>query len=186
MLLLSCDQVQYCQVIRREKTGTEQIIPGIVYYGKLFIRGEVFPLSQKKRAIEYSRQQFSYYQEKIYILLVRERDYFALWYENCDVRKLPTVNNEPFPDFVATIDLKQVVFHMRQSLPQKTIRKGFRRFHNCFSTQDVINWLQTHLNLTHREAMKLGQRLVDHHWLLPLNSYPVRFHKRNHFYQFND
>lgn len=170
MLLLSAKQVQYCQVAKRDPTGKVEVIPGISYYGKVFVRGEIFPLSQRNRAIEYSRQKFSEYKEKVYILLVEEKDRLTLWYENSEVTELSSSNNEYFTDFIATIDLTQLVFKMRgkQGVPRKKRRRGFRTFRESFSGREAVNWLQQYLQISREDAIRLGERLLDNYFLSPL------------------
>lgn len=186
MLLLSSNQVQYCQVTRRLSTGKVEVIPGIRYQGKMFIRGEIFPLSQKKRAIEYSRQRFTYYQEKVYILIVEEKDCLTLWYENSEVTQVPSQKNKRFPDFISTIDLKQLVWNMRgeKGIPMKTRRRGLRTFRQCFSGREATHWLQQYLHLSHSDAVRLGERLVKENWLSPISSNAASFQEGDVLYRF--
>lgn len=187
MLLLSANQVQYCQVARKDHTGKVEVIPGIAYYGKIFIRGEIFPISQKKRAIAYSRQQFTEYQEQVYILLIEEKDRLTLWYENAEVTPLSSQNNQYFSDFISTIDLNQLVFKMRgkQGISGKNRRRGLRIFRKCFSGREVVSWLQQHLQISREDAIRLGERLLSHNFLSPLTINVQSFQEGEALYRFN-
>jgi hypothetical protein len=186
MLLLSARQVRYCQVARQGQTGKVEVIPGIAYQGKIFIRGEIFPIREKERAIAYSRQQFSYYQEQVYILLVEDNDRLTLWYENSEVTPLPANEHQSFSDFISTIDLKQLVFQMRgeQGITMKTRRRGLRTFRQCFSAREAVHWLQKHLQISHQDAIRLGQRLLKENWIYPLTSNTNTFQNGDVLYRF--
>jgi len=161
-------------------------MPGIVYQGKIFIRGEIFPIREKKRAIAYSRQQFSYYQEQVYILLVEENDRVTLWYENSELTPLSSNNNQFFSDLISSIDLKQLVFQMRgeQGISMRTKRRGLRTFRQCFSAKEAVHWLQHYLQISHRDAIRLGQRLLKENWIYPLNSNTNAFQNGDVLYRF--
>lgn len=167
MLLLSANQVRYCQVTKPVQEGKVEVVPGIVYHGKVFVRGEIFPLTQKKRAIEYSRQRFTDYKEKVYILIIEEGDRLTLWYESSEAKRLAPHQNQYFSDFISTIDLNQLVFKMRgeNGVPMKMRRRGFRTFRNCFSGREGLNWLQQHLKISRNDAIRVGQRLIKENWL---------------------
>lgn len=186
MLLLSAHQVRYCRVARQGQAGKVEVIPGITYQGKIFIRGEIFPIRQKERAIAYSRQQFTYYQEQVYILLVEENDRLTLWYENPEVISLPSHNNQSFSDFISTIDLKQLVLQMRgeQGITIKTRRRGLRTFRQCFSAQEAVHWLQQYLQISHHDAIRLGQRLLKENWISPLTGNTNAFQNNDVLYRF--
>lgn len=170
----------------KEPTGKVEVVPGISYYGKTFLRGEVFPINQKKRAIEYSRQRFTEYKEKVYILLVQEQHYLTLWYENPEVTPLPARNNEDFSDFISTVDLNQLVLKMRSKggVTLKTRRRGFRTFRECFSGPEGINWIQKHLSIARNDAIRLGERLLQEKWLFPLTNHPGSFQSSESLYRF--
>ncbi|MDR9403168.1 MAG: DEP domain-containing protein [Halothece sp. Uz-M2-17] len=184
MLLLSAHQVRYCQVARRDQNGEVEVIPGIAYYGKVFVRGEIFPISQKTRAIEYSRQRFTEYEEQVYILIVEESDRLTLWYENSDVTRLTSNESEYFSDFISSIDLKQLVGKMRSRLPTKTKRRGFRVLRDCFSAREVINWLEYELQISRADAIRLGQRLQKEQWIVPLTNNSLPFQDGDALYNF--
>lgn len=186
MLLISSHQVQYCQVAQQEQTGNVEVIPGISYQGKFFVRGEIFPISEKKRAIEYSRQRFTEYQEKVYILLVEESDRLTLWYENSEVSPLPSHNNQYFSDFISTIDLNQLVSKMRSEygISLKTRRRGLRTFHHCFLGREAVTWLKQYLQISRADAIRLGQRLLEENWISALTSNSVSFENGDALYRF--
>lgn len=187
MLLLSAHQVRYCQVARRNQSGEVEVIPGIAYYGKVFIRGEIFPIHQKMRAIEYSRQRFTEYEEQVYILIVEEEDRFTLWYENTEVTPLVTEKGEYFSDYISSIDLKQLVKKMRSptGLQTKTKRRGFRTFRECFSAREAINWLEKDLQISRADAIRLGERLLKENWILPLSNQSLTFERGDTLYSFS-
>jgi len=186
MLLLSAHQVRYCQLARRAQNGEVEVIPGIAYYGKVFVRGEIFPISQKTRAIEYSRQQFTEYEEQVYILIVEEDDRLTLWYENSEVTRLASNKDEYFSDFISSIDLKQLVAKMNSAtgLPTQTKRRGFRTFRDCFSARDAIDWLEHDLQINRTDAIRLGQRLLQENWIVPLTHHSLPFQEGDALYNF--
>ncbi|AFZ43125.1 pleckstrin/ G-protein interacting- domain protein [Halothece sp. PCC 7418] len=184
MLLLSADQVRYCQVAHQNQKGEQEVIPGIAYYGKLFLRGEIFPISQKNRAIEYSRQRFTEYEEQVYILIVEEADRLTLWYESSEVTRLASDESEYFSDFISSIDLKQLVGKMRLGLPTKTKRRGLRVFRDCFLAREAINWLEYELQISRADAIRLGQRLVKEDWIVPLTNNSLSFQDGDTLYNF--
>lgn len=186
MLLLSAEQVRYCQVARRNQSGEVEVIPGIAYYGKLFVRGEIFPINQKMRAIEYSRQRFTEYEEQVYILIVEEADRLTLWYENTEVTRLATEEGKYFSDYISSIDLKQLVkkMHSPKGLPTKSKRRGFRTFRECFSAREAINWLEKDLQISRSDAIRLGNRLLQESWIIPLNNQSLPFQEGDTLYSF--
>ena len=186
MLLLNANQVRYCQVTKQVQGGKVEVVPGIVYHGKIFVRGEIFPLTQKKRAIEYSRQRFTDYQEKVYILIIEEGDRLTLWYESSQAKQLAPHKNQYFSDFISTIDLNQLVFQMRgeNGVPMKTKRKGFRTFRKCFSGREGLNWLQQKLKISRTDAIRVGKRLIQENWLSPLTHNTTSFQDGDVLYRF--
>jgi len=172
MLLLSTDQVRYCRVVRQTEMKKAEIIPGIAYCGKHFIRGETFPITQKKRAIEFSRQRFVEYHEQVYILIIEESDQITLWYESAEVTRLPSDQNQYFSDFISSLDLPQLVSEMssQEGIPLKTRRRGLKTFRQFFSGRQAINRLQKYLQISRRDAIRVGQRLLRENWLTSLTN----------------
>mgnify|MGYP006277236711 CR=1 FL=1 len=170
MLLLSADQVRYCRVVRQTEREKVEILPGIAYCGKHFIRGETFPIAQKKRAIEFSRQRFVEYHEQVYILIIEEPDKLTLWYESAEVTRLASDQNQFFSDFISS--LHQLVSEMcsEGGVPLKTRRRGLKTFRQCFSGREAVNWLQKHLQISQGDAIRVGQRLLRENWLTSLTN----------------
>jgi len=81
MLILDADRVEYCQLACKTDSGVE-IVPGVSYRQKLYVKGKTFPLSQKQDAIEQSRREFAEKRGLVYILLVIGDDSLTLWYQN--------------------------------------------------------------------------------------------------------
>ena len=186
MLLLSADQVRYCRVVRQTERKNVEIIPGIGYCGKHFIRGETFPIAQKKRAIEFSRQRFVEYHEQVYILIIEEPDKLTLWYESAEVTRLASDQNQFFSDFISSLDLDQLVSEMcsEGGVSLKTRRRGLKTFRRCFSAQEAVNWLQGHLQISRADAIRVGERLLKENWLKSLTNNSSSFIRGDALYSF--
>lgn len=88
MLILHANQVEYCRVARQAGPKTE-LLPGVAYRQRLFVKGETYTPDRRKQAILDCRQRFAEKQGLVYILLIVGEEEIALWYQDDTVERYP-------------------------------------------------------------------------------------------------
>ncbi|NES99046.1 MAG: mechanosensitive ion channel protein [Sphaerospermopsis sp. SIO1G2] len=163
MLLVTAEQVKYCQVTYH-KNNQRHITEGMSYGNKLFTKINSFPKPEKHTAIE--RAKFVSVENKGYylVILVEETDKYDIWQENDHVKikssSQPNIN-------IAHINLEELVTKMRNvgGIRIEDRRHKLRTYHRCFVGKEVVAWLIENLKLSHNQAILLGQKLMDEKWI---------------------
>lgn len=164
MLLLNHKQVRYHLLIRPKKTEVE-IVPGVIYQNKQFVRGKSYPTEQRQIAIKQSRQFFEEQQEQRLCLLIESPRNLTLWHEDPQAK---LANAETLDaSIVANLNLKQIVRYMRgrDGLDIQERRYHLTAYPKCFIGSEAVAWMVNRLKLSPTEAIHLGQRLIEEKWI---------------------
>ena len=163
MLLITGDQVKYCQI--SYSVGNEvRTLDGMSYRDKLFIKLHSFPKNQKQAAIEKAKVIALENKGHFLVILVEERENYVIWQENDQVKiKVPEPKHIP----ISEINLEQLVAKMRNvgGIRIEDRRYKLRVYPRCFVGSEAVIWLMESLKLSHENAIRLGQRLVDEKWI---------------------
>ena len=153
MLILTADQVQYCDVVHQVE-GESETLPGLAYRDKLFVKTKSFTKDNRKQAIQQCRHDFAQQEGRILFLVVEELTGFTLWREDDRVKR-------------STINLEQLVAQMRNvgGVKIKDRRYNLRVYSRCFVGSEAVSWLMDNLQLSQTEAVALGQRLINEKWI---------------------
>ncbi|NET35191.1 MAG: mechanosensitive ion channel protein [Cyanothece sp. SIO1E1] len=157
MLVLNAEDVTYCNVIY-QLAGQADVLPGLAYQDKLFVKGQSFGPAQGQEAIKRARQIFLDQKAQGLLLVVKDENGFTLWHQD-DMVKIK--------DAVSAIDLEKLVAAMRNV---GGVRIQDRQYHlttyaSCFVGSEAVTWLTEYLSISRSEAVQLGQRLIDDKWI---------------------
>ena len=161
MLMLDESQVQKTEVYSH--AGLEsQLIPGISYKDRLFTATGSYEKRHKEDALEHCRQVFTDGEEQLMVLFLEHAEKFSVWVENPEV-KLAT----PPVDRVATMPLKALVAKMRNinGIKIKDRKYRLKVYPQCFLGNEAVRWFIQNLKLSHEDALRMGQRLIDEKWI---------------------
>jgi Domain found in Dishevelled, Egl-10, and Pleckstrin (DEP) len=173
MLILTSDRVQYCQA-KRSIEGKFETLPSLIYQAQLFEKCCSYPLDRKQEAVRWCRQKFLENHEEILFLMIEEPDGFTIWRQDDNLKYAGSYKKL---DFVASVDLKQLVANMRQSsrLTIKDRRYNLKVYSKCFVGRDAVSWMMKTMEIDQRKAIALGQRLLDEKWIYHVtNDQPFR------------
>jgi Domain found in Dishevelled, Egl-10, and Pleckstrin (DEP) len=180
-MLLKSQDVSYCQLVR-QFGNTSEIVSGVDYQGSLFVRGNSYPQHQRQDAITEMRRSYLDPEPVIACLLVADGDIVTIWYEDRYIVKVV----KSAADIVKYSDLAQLVTDLRspQGVKIEDRSQSFRfPYRRCFIGREAVDWMSTNLSISRPEAVILGQRMMDDHWLKNLsNKQP--FQDADLFYQF--
>ena len=157
MLVVEEAQIRYCSVRR---SGEKRVLPGALYSKQLFARGRSYPPDRREDALQESRRAIA---EAKDCLVVQSVAGYTLWYRD---ERLRVVADEP-ANPIAAIDLARLVRKMRQpdgvEVADRTY--SFKTYARCFVGREAVSWWMRHLRISNEEAIALGQRLIDEHWI---------------------
>lgn len=157
MLMLSAEQVEYCQVVRPGK-GQNAVLPGVRYQKKLFVKEQSYAKVQRQAVIQQARQAFLEHKAQVLYLLVEDAESLTVWYQDDQVQ---------LADPVVLIDLEQLVSEMRTVGGVKIQDRAYHlsTYPRCFVGSEAVDWLSDRCRLMRADAVRLGQRLVDEKWI---------------------
>jgi hypothetical protein len=164
MLLVKSQEVHYCQVVRRRGIESE-IVPGLMYQNKLFIKGKSYPKKCRDEAQEYMRHKFLDVQTNVSSILVETERELTVWLS--DDRVVLAIEKDgdgsDAEDPIAQIDLDYVIAQMRGigGIKIKDRRYHLRVYAQCFIGSEAVDWMRDRLRISRGEAVRLGQRLMD-------------------------
>jgi hypothetical protein len=180
-MLLKSRDVSYCQLVR-QFGNTSTIVSGVNYQGNLFVRGNSFPQQQRQSAITEMRRNYLDPEPAVACLLVDDGDIVTIWYEDRYITKIV----ENARDIVDHFNLAQLVQELRSPKGVKiedrsqSFRFPYRR---CFVGREAVDWMIKRLSIDRRDAVALGQRLIDDNWLKNISNQQP-FEDADLFYQF--
>ena len=159
MIILTSEQVQYCNLINRTERQEEHL-PGISYQNKLYAKVAFFHFNRKSQALEFCRNQFFRHQEKFSYVLIQDNVGFTVWKEDNEVT---TSNGAQKVDTLEQIDLQELVSQMRghRGVSIKNRDYNLRFYPKTFIGKEAVSWFKKNLNLSKDEAIRLGQKLID-------------------------
>jgi hypothetical protein len=159
MLLISADQVEYCQVTYSVDNEI-RILDGMSYGGKLFLKLHSFPKNEKQNAIEKAKLISVENKGHFLIVLVEESEHYVIWQQN---NQLKIKNQKPKEISISEIDLEELVSKMRNigGIRIEDRWHNLRVYRRCFVGKEAVVWLMESLKLSRENAILLGQRLVD-------------------------
>lgn len=160
MLILQGSEVEQSEVLYSNGDKVEKL-PGASYDKRLFTSGGLFPKDQRQEAIDHCRQLFIENKGNGMVLLAENENDFAIWVENPHVKRAPVIQ-----DAVKALDLEEVVAQMRNiggvKIKNRTYR--FKVYPDCFLGTEAVRLFMHQLQLSHEDALRLGQRLIDEKW----------------------
>ena len=157
MLVVEETQVRYCSVRR---SGEERIQRGAIYLDKLFARGRSYALDRREDALQESRRAIAAAKD---CLIVQNAKGYTLWYRDDLLEIAPDERADP----ISTIDLARLVRKMRTSKSLEIADRtyNFKTYPHCFVGREAVSWWMRRLGISNEEAIVLGQRLIDEHWI---------------------
>ena len=161
MQIVSSNQVEYCQVTHRSLVANKKLL-GLVYQGKLLVQISSYPLTKSQNAIIYGREEFLANKGRVLVLVVEEKDGFTVWRE--DVNLARVIQQSDKKKHFSTV---QVVSKMRglNGLDIRDRMYKLKNYPRCFIGSDAVSWLTSNLNISVKQAIELGQKLIEHNWI---------------------
>ena len=164
MQVVYSDQVKYCKVVHQVAGQSETRI-GLIYKRKLFIRIKSYGKAQGQEAIQDGRKAFLEKKAQVLFLVVKEPKSFSLWVENNQVK---IANNQTSKvDVAANINLEQLVAKMRNigGIQIRDRRYKLKVYPRCFVGSEAVKWLRNHLQISQKEAIAIGNKLMADKWI---------------------
>jgi hypothetical protein len=159
MLLVTADQVEYCQVTYSADNEVHTV-DGMSYGGKLFLNLHSFPKNEKQNAIE--KAKFISVENKghLLIILVEENNNYVIWQQNNEVK---IKSQKPKEISISEIDLKKLVSKMRNIDGIRIEDRWYklRVYRRCFVGNEAVAWLMESFKLSQENAIRVGQILID-------------------------
>lgn len=160
MLILKQSQVQPCELIRSNNGDIEKIA-GISYEKRLFVSEQKFQIENREAAISHCRRMLTETEGNTGILLVEDETHSTIWLENPQAKKIKSTQ-----DAIKRFNLDKVVAQMRTVGGVKIRNRNYRlkEYPYCFTGTEAVRWFMHKLHLSQKEAVELGQKLVEEKW----------------------
>lgn len=163
MLLVTANQVKYCQVIYTIDDKS-QIIDGMSYRNKLFIKLHSFLKSEKDIAIQKAKDIYLENKGRFLVILVEEIRNYVIWIENEQVK----IKSQELKDIpISEINLEELVAKMRNvgGVRIENHWYNLKIYRKSFVGNEAVIWLMNSLKISRENAIRLGKRLVDEKWI---------------------
>ena len=204
MFFLDRTQVKYCKLQNDDKT-----ISGIIYNDNLFILEETFLKEEMEIAIKKCREEYLDHVERSQIptLLVKDNNSVGIWMQNnqykskiisyvedgdtSDVKAATPAKNHSSSSSSSSsnrISLRELTAQMRSEkngVEIKTRRQKLKLYHRCFLGNEAVNWLSENTKLSRKDAVKLGQKMIDKGFFHPVVD-EQQFKDEELFYRFTE
>jgi len=160
MFILTADQVSTQQALRRHNSQVETLV-AIAYRQWLFTKGESYSAAERKMAIQQTREKLD--AGKLCILVMDElNQQYTVYYQDSEL--------EPLPEKEVTQgkneDLAALVQAIRETSGLiKNNRHKLRVYPKSIIGTELVDWLCDYLNCSRKNAVKVGQSLIDQGWL---------------------
>ncbi|MEA5616446.1 hypothetical protein VB711_01125 [Cronbergia sp. UHCC 0137] len=163
MLLITADQVQYCQLTYTIDDEL-QTIDGMSYRDMLFIKVYSFPKEQRLDAVEKAKFVSLENKGRFLVILVEENENYVIW-QQTNQAQIKVEQPQEIP--ISEIDLEQLVAKMRNvgGIKIEDRRYKLKIYPRCFIGNEAVIWLMESLQLSQENAIRLGQRLIDEKWI---------------------
>jgi len=176
--ILNSEQVEYCQVVRQTEDKSE-IIPGVAYNNKLFIKIASYDLDRSQNAIDRARSSFLEHKGLVMLLVIRGATDYTIWIEDKTVQLPPA---DPL-----SIDLKTLVADLLAvgGLEIKDRRHKLKTYPRCFVGSEAVEWMKAKLNISTTDAIQIGQKLIEAKWIHHVTN-EHQFENDYLFYRFSE
>jgi len=160
MFILTADQVSPQRAIRRHNSQVEKLV-AIAYRQWLFTKGESYLAAEREIAIQQAREKLD--AGKLCILVMDERNQkYVLCYQDSELEPL----DENVPTTETKEDLAALVEAIRETSGLiKNNRQKLRVYPKSIIGTELVDWLCDYLNCSRKDAVKVGQSLIDQGWL---------------------
>lgn len=178
MLVLSAEQVTDCQASRDAEAGRETL-PGILYRGWLFVKGEVFSAEEKRQAILRCRELLD---QGRFCIVVADSETYTLW--NKDDLARPA-GEAPMPSSKAASPpapastsksaptprpKKLLLAELAEKMQKADGLVGnhvyrLRNYPQSFVGSEAVEWLCNRLQVPRSQAVRIGQQLLEAGWI---------------------
>jgi hypothetical protein len=164
MQILTDGQVKYCSVVQ-ETIGALEYLLGISFQHKIFLKQNFFPAHELDNARNYCQQKYLDAAGKRLYLLVKDTTGFEVWVEAKSARVLG--DRDP-RDLVEKFNLENLVDEIREVAGiefdncQDNLQSGDRH-----TVKSKANGLINTLEVSLRQALDLGQRIINEEWIYP-------------------
>ncbi len=177
MLILSPEQVKYCQVIRQVE-DKEEILSGLIYKNKLFVKEATYGINEQEKALQMCRQNFLDRKPPILPLIIEEKNDLGVWIEDPTLRLAKELSQKIIKKSAEKKEKKQEPKQKQKKKPQslkeiaqkmggetgvniKTRWQNFQPHDESFLGSEAVSWLANELNLSREEAIQLGQQMLE-------------------------
>lgn len=174
MFILQSEHVNYCLLSRQADNAAAQL-PGLEYQHRLYVKGATYDQKERQLALQHARQKLLDLKGQA-TLLVEEEETITLWHQDKTVQKVNSL---------VTLDLKALVAAMRTVGGIQIKDRPFRlkTYQKCFVGSEAVDWLVAELNISRKEVVQIGQRLIDEGWIHHVLDQQV-FQDEYFFYRF--
>ncbi|MEM8639664.1 MAG: hypothetical protein AAGG51_12730 [Cyanobacteria bacterium P01_G01_bin.54] len=159
MFILNADQVEFC-LLHNPTTDPSLRQSGIQFQEQVYVQGKIYPLQAKVTAVR-EAQAYPSTVHGSTALLVQDQTQLTLWYVDPALQKV---------DDPLVVDLQQLIEVMRRPgmIPWETkaaaVHPAARWFRGC----QAVNWLSQRLQISRIHAVQIGQQLMDHQLIRPV------------------
>ena len=163
MQILTNHQVEYCN-LETKIAGNIECLPGVSFQDKLFIKKKFFAPEAKAQAIEYCKQKYLAAKGSKAYILIDDITGLTVWIE--DKSAIIAGDKDPL-EIIKNIDLEDLVSKMRSvgGIKIKDRQYHLKSYKQCFVGNEACEYLMERLSLSVEQAISLGQRLIDEHWI---------------------
>jgi hypothetical protein len=186
MLLLSPDQVEFCQVSRHDLSGS-CLLDGIAYRDKLFHHIEAYPVEAQDSALRKARQRYNAVNGEKALIVLNEPQRWTVWEEDVSlsIHRKAIATPDGDTKSIDHLNLEILVEQMRSphGLRIQDRLVWHRRHRRVFVGKDAVDWMTKGFNISAEEGTRLGQRLIETRKIYPLP--PIQgFHNDASLYRF--
>ena len=191
MLILSSDQVEYCQVIRKVQEQ-EEIVPGLLYKDKLFLKQASYDIDDQEKALQLCRQKFLDNKPPILSLIIEEQEDLGVWIEDPSLKLAPQSSPQLSPQKEVKQEPQTTLFNLTEialkmqgekGVDIKTRWQNFKPHENSFLGSEAVNWLANEFDISREEGVKLAQQMLDRKIIQGITD-PKKFSDRKLLYRF--
>lgn len=160
MFILTADQVRPQPAIRRQNSKIDKMV-AIAYREWLFTQGESYPVEEQTVAIQQTREKLDAGQICI-LVFDQSHQKYVICYQDSGLEPL----EEKAAATATQDDLASLVEAIRQTSGLiKNNRHKLRVYPNSLIGSELVDWLCDYLNCSRKEAVAVGQSLIDAGWL---------------------
>ena len=166
MLILDSDQVQYCQVVATIE-GQSKIESGLIYQNNVFLKVKTYSREDLQTAIKECREDYLDNEDiEVPILIIKSAQEITLWLEDSRFEpqsgQIPGSPSHQEPK-ANKLNLRNLIVAMRGKggLEIKNRRHHLKIYKQCFVGSEAVDWLVNHLNISRKQAVVIGTKLVQ-------------------------